>query len=92
MIDGEGEFKVNGKERRRIWRKRHLPVNSKTYEVICANLWLNNMTNAEDIPCLIRQTHLKISSAAANVAYDTRLCRDSAGERKQCAVEMDNEV
>jgi hypothetical protein len=43
-VFGEGEWKVkkHGKERRRIWRKLHLAVDSKTHEIICADLSLNN--------------------------------------------------
>ncbi|MGI5298787.1 transposase, partial [Escherichia coli] len=46
---GEGEWKVkkHGQERRRIWRKLHLAVDSKTHEIICADLSLNNVTDSE---------------------------------------------
>ncbi|MCV5720624.1 transposase, partial [Escherichia coli] len=42
-VFGEGEWKVkkHGKERRRIWRKLHLAVDSKTHEIICADLSLH---------------------------------------------------
>ncbi|HEO1743192.1 TPA: IS5 family transposase, partial [Klebsiella pneumoniae] len=45
-VFGEGEWKVrkHGKERRRIWRKLHLAVDSNTHEVVCADLSLNNVT------------------------------------------------
>lgn len=58
-VFGEGERKVkkNGKERRRIWRKLHLVVDSKTHEIISADLSLNNVTDSEAFPGLIRQTH-----------------------------------
>ncbi len=77
-VFGEGEWKVkkHGKERRRIWRKLHLAVDGKTHEVICADLSLNNVTDSEAFPGLIRQTHRKIRAAAADGAYDTRLCHD----------------
>ncbi|MDF7735039.1 transposase, partial [Klebsiella pneumoniae] len=41
-VFGEGEWKVkkHGQERRRIWRKLHLAVDSKTHEIICADLSL----------------------------------------------------
>lgn len=57
-VFGEGEWKVkkHGKERRRIWRKRHLAVDASTHEVICVDLPLNNVTDAEAFPGLIRQT------------------------------------
>ncbi|ENS3351536.1 IS5 family transposase [Salmonella enterica] len=81
---GEGEWKVkkHGKERRRIWRKLHLAVDSKTHEIICADLSLNNVTDLEGFPGLIRQTHRKIRSVAADGAYDTRLCHDELRRKK----------
>ena len=51
-VFGEGEWKVkkHGKERRRIWRKLHLAVDSKTHEIICADLSLNNVTDSRSLP------------------------------------------
>ena len=77
-----GEVKKHGQERRRIWRKLHLAVDSKTHEIICADLSLNNVTDSEAFPGLIRQTHRKIRSAAADGAYDTRLCHDELRRKK----------
>jgi hypothetical protein len=53
-VFGEGEWKVkkHGQERRRIWRKLHLAVDSKTHEIICADLSLNNVTDSEAFPGL----------------------------------------
>ncbi len=83
-VFGEGEWKVekHGKERRRIWRKLHLAVDAKTHEIICADLSLNNVTDAEAFPRLIRQTYRKIRSAAADGAYDTQLCHDELRRKK----------
>jgi hypothetical protein len=69
-VFGEGEWKVkkHGQEKRRVWRKLHLAVDAGTHEVICAHLSLNNVTDAEAFPGLIRQTHRKI-----RVAYLPRL-------------------
>lgn len=83
-VFGEGEWKVKkqGKERRRIWRKLHLAVGAKTHEIICADLSLNNVTDSEAFPGLIRHTHRKIRSTAADGAYDTRLCHDELRHKK----------
>ncbi len=83
-VFGEGEWKVkkHGKEHRRTWWKLHLVVDSKIHEIICADLSLNNVTDAEAFPGLIRQTHRKIRSAAADGAYDTWLCHDELRRRK----------
>lgn len=84
--EGEWEVKKHGKERRRIWRKLHLLVDAKTHEIICADLSLNNVTDAEAFPGLIRQTHRKIRSAAADGANDTRLCHDELRCKKISAL------
>ncbi|WP_425536102.1 transposase, partial [Enterobacter cloacae] len=39
----------------KAWRKLHLAVDSKTHEIICADLSLNNVTDSEAFPGLIRQ-------------------------------------
>lgn len=85
---GEGEWKVkkHGKERRRIWRKLHLAVDASRHEAICADLSLNNVTDAEAFPGLIRQTHRKIRSAAADGAYDTQRCHDELRRKKISAL------
>lgn len=87
-VFGEGEWKVkkHGKEHHRIWRKLHLAVDGKTHEIICADLSLNNVTNSEAFPRLIRQTHRKTKAAAAEGAYDTRLCHDELQRKKISAL------
>ncbi len=94
-VFGEGEWKVkkHGGERRRIWRKLHLAVDSKTHEIICADLSLNNVTDSEAFPGLIRQTHRKIRSAAADGAltipgYVTMNC----GVRKSARLSLPEKV
>jgi hypothetical protein len=80
-------------ERRRIWRKLHLAVDSKTHEIICADLSLNNVTDSEAFPGLIRQTHRKIRSAAADGAYDTRLyVTMNCGVRKSARLSLPEKV
>ncbi len=94
VIDSTGLkvfVKASGKskawpERRRIWRKLHLAVDSKTHEIICADLSLNNVTDSEAFPGLIRQTHRKIRAASADGAYDTRLCHDELRRKKISAL------
>ncbi len=67
---GEGEWKVKkyGQEKRRIWRRLHLAVDTATHEVICADLSLSNVTDIEAFPGLIRQRYRKIKVASADRA------------------------
>ncbi|EET0908740.1 IS5 family transposase [Escherichia coli] len=64
----------------------HLAVDSNTHEIICANLSLNNVTDSEAFPGLIRQTHRKIRAASADGAYDTQLCHDELRRKKISAL------
>ncbi|CAI1582088.1 IS5 family transposase [Serratia fonticola] len=77
-VFGEGEWKVkkHGQEKRRVWRKLHLAVDAETHEVICADLSLNNVTDAEAFP------GRKIKVASADGAYDTKRCHDELRRKK----------
>ena len=57
-------------------------MDASTHEVICADLSLNNVTDAEAFPGLIHQTHRKIRVASADGAYDTRRCHDELRRKK----------
>lgn len=83
-VFGEGEWKVrqHGADRRRVWRKLHLAVDSATHEIICADLSLSGTTDAQALPGLMNQTHRKIRVASADGAYDTRYCHDALLRKK----------
>ncbi|MCS2163921.1 IS5 family transposase [Scandinavium sp. H11S7] len=83
-VFGEVEWKVkkHGQEKLHVWRKLHLTVDAIMHEVICADLFLNNVTDAEVFPGLIRQTHRKIRAVCADGAYDTRRCHYELRQRK----------
>ena len=74
----EGEKRRSGKSS--VWRKLHLAV--VTHEVICTDLSLNNVTDSEAIPGLIRQTYRKVNVAYADGAYDTKRCHDELRRKK----------
>jgi hypothetical protein len=86
------ESQKHGQERRRIWRKLHLAVDSKTHEIICADLSLNNVTDSEAFPGLIRQTHRKIRAASADGAYDTGSVTMNCGVRKSARLSHPEKV
>ncbi|MDP1265144.1 transposase, partial [Klebsiella pneumoniae] len=54
--------------------------------VLRRRLPLNNVTDSEAFPGLIRQTHRKIRAASADGAYDTRLCHDELRRKKISAL------
>ncbi|MFC3395017.1 IS5 family transposase [Brenneria rubrifaciens] len=83
-VFGEGEWKVkkHGAEKRRVWRKLHLAVDAGTHEIVCADLSLSGVTDAQALPGLISQTHRKIKEALADGAYDVRDCHDGLKRKK----------
>ncbi|MCX8854722.1 IS5 family transposase [Vibrio parahaemolyticus] len=79
-VYGEVEWKVkkhgiDGK--RRVWRKLHLAVDTSTHEVVAAELSLSNVTDAEVLPNLLKQTRRRIIEISGDGAYDTRDCHDA---------------
>ena len=60
-------------------------MDADTHEVICADLSLNNVTDAEAFPVLIRLTHRKVKVAPADAAYDTKLCHNELRRKNQGA-------
>jgi hypothetical protein len=62
-VYGEGEWKVkkHGTDgKRRVWRKLHIAVDASTHEIVAAELSLSNVTDAEVLPNILKQTRHKI--------------------------------
>lgn len=78
--------------RRHIWRKVHLAVDAQTHEIICADLSLNNVTDAEAFPAFIQQTYWKIKSAVADWVYDIQLCHDELRRKKSAHLSLSGKV
>ncbi|NMU30495.1 transposase, partial [Vibrio parahaemolyticus] len=79
-VYGEGGWKVkkHGTDgKRRVWRKLHIAVDTSTHEIVAAELSLSNVTDAEVLPNLLKQTRRKIIEISCDGAYDTRNCHDS---------------
>lgn len=79
-VYGEGEWKVkkHGADgKRRVWRKLHIAVDTSTHEIVAAELSLSNVTDAEVLPDLLKQTRRKIIEISGDGAYDTRRCHDA---------------
>ena len=78
-VYGEGEWKVkkHGTDgKRRVWRKLHIAVDTHSHEIIAAELSLSNLTDAEVILNLLKQTYRKISNISGDSAYDSRECHE----------------
>ncbi|EJE8676207.1 IS5 family transposase [Vibrio parahaemolyticus] len=84
-VYGEGEWKVkkhgtDGKHR--VWRKLHIAVDTSTHEIVAAELSLSNVTDAEVLPNLLKQTRRKIIEISGDGAYDTRNCHDAIRSKR----------
>ncbi|EHH2448789.1 IS5 family transposase, partial [Vibrio vulnificus] len=75
-VYGEGE-KHGTDGKRRVWRKLHLAVDTSTHEIVAAELSLSNVTDAEVLPNLLKQTRRRIIEISGDGAYDTRDCYEA---------------
>ncbi len=63
--------------KRRVWRKLHLAVDASTHEIVAAELSLSNVTDAEVLSSLLKQTRRRILEISGDGANDTRNCHDA---------------
>ncbi|EPO0038658.1 IS5-like element ISVpa3 family transposase, partial [Vibrio cholerae] len=88
-VYGEGEWKVkkHGTDgKRRVWRKLHLAVDTSTHEIVAAELSLSNVTDAEVLPNLLKQTRRRIIEISGDGAYDTRDCHEAIRFKRAIAL------
>ncbi|MBK8205131.1 MAG: IS5 family transposase [Bdellovibrionales bacterium] len=80
---GEWHRRQHRVQRRRTWRKLHLAVDTRTHEVIAAELTAATVQDAEVFPALLEQIPADepIASIAADGAYDTRVCHQKLLDR-----------
>ena len=71
-VFGEGQWKVrqHGYSKHRTWRKLHLAVDEETGEILSAKVTKNSETDAHQVAPLIKEIPRKITSLAADGAYD----------------------
>ena len=73
-VFGEGEWKVrkHGAEKRRVWRKLHLAVDSVSHDIVAAEVSLENVHDAEVLPTLLNPLRRKLGRVYADGAYDSK--------------------
>lgn len=67
-------MRKHGKEKRRVWRKLHLAIDSSTHEVISAVVSLESVVDNEALKMLLNPLRRKISQVTADGADDTKVC------------------
>lgn len=71
---GEWRQKHYGLEKRRVWRKLHIAVDSSTHAIISAEISVATVSDNEVFPTLVNPLRRRIEQISADGAYDTRAC------------------
>ena len=72
-VHGEGEWKVrmHGKDKRRVWRKLHLGVDTTTGEIVAHALTPSETHDGTELKGLLAQVEGPIAAVYADKAYDS---------------------
>jgi hypothetical protein len=85
---GEGEWKARlyGPERRRSWRKLHLPVDADSQRIAAALVTEKEVIDSRVLPRLLGQIATPIGRVYADGAYDARGCYKAIRQKGARAV------
>ncbi|ARR10476.1 transposase (plasmid) [Vibrio campbellii] len=73
----EWKVKKHGTDgKHKVWHKLYIAVDTSTHEIVAAELSLCNVTDADVLPNLLKQTRRKIIEISGYGAYDTKNCND----------------
>ena len=72
-VHGEGEWKVrvHGKDKRRVWRKLHLGVDTPTGEILAHALTASETHDGTELEGLLAEVEAPIAAVCADKAYDS---------------------
>jgi IS5 family transposase len=75
-VHGEGEWKVrvHGPDRRRVWRKLHLAVDTRTGALVAHALTASEVHDGAELEGLLVRTDAPIAAVCADKAYDSFDC------------------
>ena len=75
-VHGEGEWKVraHGKDKRRVWRKLHLAVDTRTGALHAHALTASEVHDGGELEGLLARTDAPIAAVCADKAYDSFDC------------------
>lgn len=82
-VYGEGEWKVrvHGADRRRVWRKLHLAVDTRTGALVAHALTTSEVHDGAELEGLLARTDAPIAAVCADKAYDSFDCHDAIRAR-----------
>jgi Transposase DDE domain len=72
-VHGEGEWKVrvHGPDKRRVWRKLHLAVDTRSGEILAHALTPSGVHDGAELEGLLRRIHAPLAAVSADKAYDS---------------------
>ena len=75
-VYGEGEWKVrvHGPDRRRVWRRLHLAVDTRTGVLVAHALTASEVHDGAELEGLLARTDAPIAAVCADKAYDSFDC------------------
>jgi len=78
-VYGEGEWrvKVQGKSKRRTWRKFHIAMDPKSHEFLLVDLTSNCVSDCEVMPNQMAKAPRSVKKVYADGAYDAIECRQA---------------
>lgn len=87
-VFGEGEWKVkkHGAEKRRVWRKLHLAVDTHTHQIVSAQVSLVSVGDSEVLPTLLKPLRRRIEAVSGDGAYDTKQCYEEVAKKHAKAI------
>lgn len=68
--EGEGKIRLHGKDKRRVWRKLHLAVDTTTGEILAHALTVNARHDGPELPGLLARVDVPVAAVYADKAYD----------------------
>lgn len=71
---GEWRQKPYSLEKRRVWRKLHIAVDSSTHAIVSAEVSLATVSDNEVFLMLVNPLWRRVEQISAGGAYDTRVC------------------
>jgi hypothetical protein len=87
-VYGEGEWKVrtHGVGKRRTWRKLHIAMDAKSWEILATVATTSNVSDKEVLPLLLKQITGEIDQLTGDGGYDYATCYEAIAERRARAV------
>ena len=81
-VFGEGEWKnrIHGKTKRRTWKKVHISMDPRTFQIQSIQMTDSNVVDGKAFPCLLENLE-NLGNVYADAAYMSKNCFDEIAKR-----------